>query len=61
MSYKSLIEEYIEHAAVADEIARRCEGADLKESWQKIAAGYREMAQLRQGLRTNGEASKPLK
>ena len=40
-----LVEEYLTKAKEAEDQALRCRDHILKESWQRIALSYREMAQ----------------
>jgi hypothetical protein len=47
VSGNELIEEYLTKAKEAEDQASRCRDRTLKESWQRIALSYREMAQRR--------------
>lgn len=51
-----LAQEYLAKAKEAEEQAYRCMDGDLKESWQRIALSYREMAQCRLDSMTRGAA-----
>ena len=44
-NYEQLLEEYLSKAKEAEEQAYRCRDAVLKESWQRMALSYRQMAQ----------------
>jgi hypothetical protein len=47
MTMDHLVEEYLTKAKEAEDQALRCRDHILKESWQRIALSYREMAQRR--------------
>lgn len=54
--FENLVEEYLTKAKEAEQQAYRCKDAIMRESWQRIAVSYREMAQRRLDART-GEAT----
>lgn len=56
--FEKLVGEYLARAKEAEEQALRCPDAILKQSFQRIALSYREMAQHHLDAKTGGATSK---